>query len=80
MSTVNNPQTIKEAGQKVSTMLADIDDLKSQIDDLAEKTSDVTGVAKADLNKLFKIYYKNSLTKDKAKANELFDLYEAVFD
>lgn len=74
-----DPKVVEDAVNKVCNCLVEIDAYRDAIKTIVGDANAKTGVEKADILKIAKMRNKNSVEDEKAKANEIFDLYEAVF-
>ena len=66
---------IREISDALTRMQAEKDLIKT----ICETAQEKYGAKPADTRKLGKLYYEQSLEEERAKANELFDLYEDIF-
>lgn len=71
-------KVVKDAVNKICNLMVEIEASNDGIKTILSDCNEKTGVDKADLKRVAKIYYKNSIDAEKAKANEFFDFYEAL--
>lgn len=58
----------------------DLDTAKNDIDAIAAVVEEKYGIKKAKFKKVSKMHYLASLEEEKAKAEEVFDLYEELLN
>ena len=51
---------------------------KGELDDLAKKINDEYGIKLADFKKMVKCHYKSTMEDEKAKIDELYNLYKEI--
>lgn len=70
---------VKEAAQEASKAFLRKSAEDELIKEIAEKVKDEYGIKPGDFKKLAKIYHDQSLETEKAKNENLVELYETVF-
>lgn len=65
---------------EISNSMLRMDSERDLIKDICTRAKDELEIAPSTLKKISKIYYKNTLVEEKLANEELFDLYEQVFN
>jgi hypothetical protein len=81
--TFSNPkdrQKLANYIKEIDNSLTRIDAEKDLIKDICDNAKDDLDIKPATLRKVARIYHKNNLITEKLATEEVFDLYEQVFD
>jgi|TARA_R110000764_G_scaffold83341_3_gene163950 CBS-domain-containing membrane protein len=76
-SSPNDRKTIKDAMTEISNSMVRIDSEKAYIKDAIEALNDKVDIDKKYLNKLARVYHKQTLTQVTSEMEDLEALYES---